>query len=186
MPCATRAPCHFFDDEQRQRAARAGHDDARDVDARFTREQHEVRLVFDLRAAARQHRGRRVAIGEVAPGAREELSVGFVAPERDDAHGTATVVAVADEDRSAHRLLAGEVQAGDGHTDPDQRLLDLAERGAADRGAEDPFDQVGDAPAEHDGGDEVGGEAARQVEAGQGEQRDQALPEAPGRSREVR
>ena len=79
---------------------RPGDDDARRVDAGVARQQLEVRLVLHLRAPARQERRRRVAVREVAPRARHELGVGFVAPERDDAH-RAGRRSVGDEHRAA-------------------------------------------------------------------------------------
>ncbi len=169
---------YLLDDQERERAAGARDHDPRRVDARVARQQRQVRLVLHLGAPGRDQRRWRVAVREVAPGPREQLRVGFVAPEGDDPD--AVVGSVGDEHRAPDGLFRGQAHAGGVDPQLCERLLDLADRRATDRGAERALHRVGDPPPEHDGGDQVGGEPARQVQAREREEPDESLAEDGG------
>ena len=174
----------LLDDEQRERVVRAGDDHPRRVDTRVARQQREVRLVLHLRASARDQRRRRVAVREIAPRAGEQLRIGFVAPEGDDPHRP--VRGRGHEHRATDGLLARGAYVARVDAECLQCGGHLRDRWPTDGRAEEVLDRVGDAPAEHDGGDQIGGEPARQVQARDGEQRHETLAETPRRPGEMR
>ena len=215
LPCATRAVCSvrssaqraveqrvahrvgvevvelgardLLDDEQRERAVRAGDDDARRVDARVARQQLRYASYSTCARRLGTSVGGASRYATIAPRAREELGVGFVAPEGDDAHRSASVGASATN--TARPTGCSLVGARRVTVDAECLRARPSTCGTAGRPTGVPksvLDRVGDAPAEHDGGDQVGGEPAREVEAREREQRHEALAEAPGRPGEVR
>ncbi len=95
---------HLLHDEERERSADPGDDHPRRLDAGVAGQQRQVRLVLHLRASARHERRRRVAEREVSPRARQQLGVGLVTTEGDDAERR--VAALRDEHGAADGLLA--------------------------------------------------------------------------------
>lgn len=85
------------------------------------------------------------------------MCVGLVAPEGDDAQRA--VGTGAEEDGPTDRLFGCQPHPGPVDPEPRERPLDLADRRSTHRRAERVFHRVGHAPAEDDGGDQVGGEA---------------------------
>ena len=106
---ASGRPLRDLLDEQGQVAGGRRRDDPSGRStACVAREQLDVGLVLDLLPPGREEGGACVAVGDVAPGTREELRVGLVTAERRHPHPT--VVALADEHRAADGLVGGEVQ----------------------------------------------------------------------------
>ena len=90
-----------------------------------------------------------------------------------------------DEHRPPDRLLRERLDVGHVEAEPRQRLgHDLRGR-PTDRGAERVVHRGGDAPAEHDGTEQVGREHVVDVERVERDRDDEHLADAAHRSREV-
>ena len=153
----------------------AGHDDARRVDAGVARQQLRYASYSTCARRLGQERRRRVAVRDVAPRAGRAAAR---RPRRVRARRTRGPV------RRRRRLRRRrtpprptgcsrrEVQVG--HRDAELAVSASSTWRRAGRPTGVPNTHstaVGDAPAEHDGGEEVGGEPAREVEAREREQR---------------
>ena len=97
-------------DEHGDRPGIAGQHHARDAHADLGRQQLDVRLVLHLLAAGPQEGARCVLARDVAPDAREQLRVGFVAAERRDAERSPR--SPREEDRAANGLVRGRLDIG--------------------------------------------------------------------------
>ncbi len=127
---------------------------------------------------------RHVLPGQEPPGARDQLGVGLVAAERRDVQGA--VVGRRDEDGTAHRLVVLRLDRGGLGPDARQRLADDLGRRATDRGPERVVDRGRDAPAQHDGPEQVGGERGVDVEGFERDRHDEHLADPAHRAGEVR